>query len=150
MLLTRTEYDRGGKTFSAEGRLSQVEFAIELGSTAIALKTKECVVLAVDACRYFTDPSGTFWQCNAKAIGSGSEGADSNIIGSLMNWIVQLPQQIAFPVVGALSTGIVCTGECEMLNWCCKEYDLLSLIVWEGRLEMGAKDATIKFDRCIP
>ncbi|CAL9133649.1 unnamed protein product [Musa textilis] len=26
--------------------------------------------------RYFTNPSGTFWQCNAKAIGSGSEGAD--------------------------------------------------------------------------
>lgn len=28
----RTEYDRGGKTFSAEGRLSQVEFAIEVTS----------------------------------------------------------------------------------------------------------------------
>jgi 20S proteasome alpha/beta subunit len=27
--------------------------------------------------RYHTDPSGTFWQCNAKAIGSGSEGADT-------------------------------------------------------------------------
>ena len=30
-------------------------------------------------CRYYTDPSGTFWQCNAKAIGSGSEGADSSL-----------------------------------------------------------------------
>jgi 20S proteasome alpha/beta subunit len=29
--------------------------------------------------RYYTDPSGTFWQCNAKAIGSGSEGADSSL-----------------------------------------------------------------------
>lgn len=29
--------------------------------------------------RYHTDPSGTFWQCNAKAIGSGSEGADSSL-----------------------------------------------------------------------
>ncbi|KAL3639815.1 hypothetical protein CASFOL_014783 [Castilleja foliolosa] len=28
---------------------------------------------------YYTDPSGTFWQCNAKAIGSGSEGADSSL-----------------------------------------------------------------------
>jgi 20S proteasome subunit alpha 5 len=28
-------------------------------------------------CLYHTDPSGTFWQCNAKAIGSGSEGADT-------------------------------------------------------------------------
>nr|XP_034570009.1 proteasome subunit alpha type-5-like [Setaria viridis] len=28
---------------------------------------------------YYTDPSGTFLQCNAKAIGSGSEGADSSL-----------------------------------------------------------------------
>ncbi|GKC94859.1 EXORDIUM like protein 6, partial [Tanacetum coccineum] len=28
---------------------------------------------------YYTDPSGTFWQCNGKAIGSGSEGADSSL-----------------------------------------------------------------------
>ncbi|KAE9454687.1 hypothetical protein C3L33_13421, partial [Rhododendron williamsianum] len=28
---------------------------------------------------YYTDPSGTFWQCNAKAIGSGSERADSSL-----------------------------------------------------------------------
>ncbi|KAI3841347.1 hypothetical protein MKW98_007828 [Papaver atlanticum] len=26
---------------------------------------------------YYTDPYGTFWQCNAKAIGSRSDGADS-------------------------------------------------------------------------
>ncbi|KAE8715089.1 Proteasome subunit alpha type-5 [Hibiscus syriacus] len=26
---------------------------------------------------YYTDPSGTFWQCNAQAI--GSEGADSSL-----------------------------------------------------------------------
>ncbi|KAI3786230.1 hypothetical protein L1987_45365 [Smallanthus sonchifolius] len=174
-----TEYDRGVNTFSPEGRLFQVEYAIEaikLGSTAIGLKTKEGVVLAVEkritspllepssvekimeidehigcamsgliadartlveharvetqnhrfsygepmtvesttqalcdlALRfgegdeesmsrpfgvslliaghdengpslYYTDPSGTFWQCNAKAIGSGSEGADSSL-----------------------------------------------------------------------
>lgn len=29
--------------------------------------------------KYYTDPSGTFWQCNAKAIGSGSERADSSL-----------------------------------------------------------------------
>ncbi|GJY23173.1 proteasome subunit alpha type-5, partial [Tanacetum coccineum] len=29
--------------------------------------------------RYYTDPSGTFWQCNGKPIGSGSEGADSSL-----------------------------------------------------------------------
>ncbi|MQL92227.1 hypothetical protein Taro_024845 [Colocasia esculenta] len=193
----RTEYDRGVNTFSPEGRLFQVEYAIEaikLGSTAIGLKTKEGVVLAVEkritspllepssvekimeidehigcamsgliadartlveharvetqnhrfsygeamtvesttqalcdlalrfgegdeesmsrpfgvslliaghdehgpslfivpevmnlGCAeilvngYYTDPSGTFWQCNAKAIGSGSEGADSSL-----------------------------------------------------------------------
>ncbi|KAL0424927.1 UNVERIFIED_CONTAM: 1-phosphatidylinositol-3-phosphate 5-kinase FAB1B [Sesamum radiatum] len=170
---------RGVNTFSPEGRLFQVEYAIEaikLGSTAIGIKTKEGVVLAVEkritspllepssvekimeidehigcamsgliadartlveharvetqnhrfsygepmtvesttqalcdlALRfgegdeesmsrpfgvslliaghdengpslYYTDPSGTFWQCNAKAIGSGSEGADSSL-----------------------------------------------------------------------
>ncbi|GFQ07172.1 proteasome subunit alpha type-5 [Phtheirospermum japonicum] len=184
MFLTRTEYDRGVNTFSPEGRLFQVEYAIEaikLGSTAIGIKTKEGVVLAVEkritspllepssvekimeidahiGCamsgliadartlveharvetqnhrfsygepmtvesttqalcdlalrfgegdeesmfvnsgsitgnvngsssdplllmtwQYYTDPSGTFWQCNAKAIGSGSEGADSSL-----------------------------------------------------------------------
>ncbi|KAJ0981053.1 hypothetical protein J5N97_009308 [Dioscorea zingiberensis] len=158
MFLTRTEYDRGVNTFSLEGRLFQVEYAIEaikLGSTAIGVKTKEGVVLAVEkrvtspllvisdflyldssyiepssvekiieidehiGCAmsgliadartlveharvetqsrpfgvslliagydengpnlYHTDPSGTFWQCNAKAIGSGSEGADSSL-----------------------------------------------------------------------
>ncbi|RYQ93484.1 hypothetical protein Ahy_B09g099764 isoform A [Arachis hypogaea] len=46
-----TEYDRGVNTFSPEGRLFQVEYAIEaikLGSTAIGLKTKHGVVLAVE------------------------------------------------------------------------------------------------------
>ncbi|CAD5177881.1 unnamed protein product [Musa acuminata subsp. malaccensis] len=178
MFLTRTEYYRGVNTFSPEGRLFQVEYAIEaikLGSTAIGLRTNEGVVLAVEkrvtspllepssvekimeidehigcamsgliadartlveyalihqnhrfsygepmtvesttqalcdlALRfgegdeesmsqpfgvslliaghdengpslYYTDPSGTFWQCSAKAIGSGSEGADSSL-----------------------------------------------------------------------
>ncbi|KAE8719961.1 Proteasome subunit alpha type-5 [Hibiscus syriacus] len=177
--LVWTEYDRGVNTFSPEGRLFQVEYAIEaikLGSTAIGINTKDGVVLAVEkritspllepssvekimeiddhigcamsgliadartlveharvetqnhrfsygepmtvesttqalcdlALRfgegdeesmsrpfgvslliaghdengpslYYTDPSGTFWQCNAKAIGSGSEGADSSL-----------------------------------------------------------------------
>ncbi|KAL0908438.1 hypothetical protein M5K25_022933 [Dendrobium thyrsiflorum] len=174
MFLTRTEYDRGVNTFSPEGRLFQVEYAIEaikLGSTAIGIKTKQGVVLAVEkrvtspllepssvekimeidenigcamsgliadartlveharvetqnhrfsygepmtvesttqalcdlALRFGEgdeesmsrpfgvslliaghdehgpNPSGTFWQCSAKAIGSGSEGADSSL-----------------------------------------------------------------------
>ncbi|CAM6082900.1 unnamed protein product [Calypogeia fissa] len=178
-LQCRSEYDRGVNTFSPEGRLFQVEYAIEaikLGSTAVGLKTKQGVVLAVEKrisspllepssvdkimeidshiacamsgltadaptlvehgrvetqnhrfsynepmsvesttqalcdlalrfgegdedsmsrpfgvslliaghdetgpCLYHTDPSGTFWQCDAKAIGSGSEGADSSL-----------------------------------------------------------------------
>lgn len=44
MFLTRSEYDRGVNTFSPEGRLFQVEYAIEaikLGSTAIGIKTNE-------------------------------------------------------------------------------------------------------------
>ncbi|KAG0568793.1 hypothetical protein KC19_6G045800 [Ceratodon purpureus] len=51
MFLTRSEYDRGVNTFSPEGRLFQVEYALEaskLGSTAIGLLTREGVVLAVE------------------------------------------------------------------------------------------------------
>jgi len=49
--LSRSDYDRGVNTFSPEGRLFQVEYAIEaikLGSTAIGICTKEGVVLAVE------------------------------------------------------------------------------------------------------
>ncbi|ORZ13188.1 nucleophile aminohydrolase [Absidia repens] len=51
MFLTRSEYDRGVNTFSPEGRLFQVEYAIEaikLGTTAIGIQTSEGVVLAVE------------------------------------------------------------------------------------------------------
>ncbi|KAH3880111.1 proteasome subunit alpha type-5-like [Dreissena polymorpha] len=51
MFLTRSEYDRGVNTFSPEGRLFQVEYAIEaikLGSTAIGIQSNEGVVLAVE------------------------------------------------------------------------------------------------------
>jgi len=51
MFLTRSEYDRGVNTFSPEGRLFQVEYAIEaikLGSTAIGIQTSEGCVLAVE------------------------------------------------------------------------------------------------------
>eukprot|EP01135_Chromosphaera_perkinsii_P006201 Nk52_evm1s446 gene=Nk52_evmTU1s446 len=51
MFLTRSEYDRGVNTYSPEGRLFQVEYAIEaikLGSTAIGIQTSEGIVLAVE------------------------------------------------------------------------------------------------------
>lgn len=51
MFLTRSEYDRGVNTFSPEGRLYQVEYAIEaikLGSTAIGICTKEGAVIACE------------------------------------------------------------------------------------------------------
>ncbi|KAJ3291969.1 proteasome component pup2 [Borealophlyctis nickersoniae] len=51
MFMTRSEYDRGVNTFSPEGRLFQVEYAIEaikLGSTAVGIQTAEGVVLAVE------------------------------------------------------------------------------------------------------
>jgi len=51
MFLTRSEYDRGVNTFSPEGRLFQVEYAIEavkLGSTSIGIQTKEGVVVAAE------------------------------------------------------------------------------------------------------
>jgi len=51
MYLTRSEYDRGVNTFSPEGRLFQVEYAIEaikLGSTAVGMQVKDGCVLAVE------------------------------------------------------------------------------------------------------
>uniref|UniRef100_A0A0G4I646 Proteasome subunit alpha type n=1 Tax=Chromera velia CCMP2878 TaxID=1169474 RepID=A0A0G4I646_9ALVE len=51
MFGTKSEYDRGVNTFSPEGRLFQVEYAlgaIKLGSTAVGIQTKEGVVLAVE------------------------------------------------------------------------------------------------------
>jgi 20S proteasome subunit alpha 5 len=51
MFLTRSEYDRGVNTYSPEGRLFQVEYAIEavkLGSTSIGLRTKEGLVFAAE------------------------------------------------------------------------------------------------------
>lgn len=51
MFATRAEYDRGVNTFSPDGRLFQVEYAMEaikLGSTAIGICTKEGVILAVE------------------------------------------------------------------------------------------------------
>lgn len=51
MFLTRSEYDRGVNTYSPEGRLLQVEYAIEaikLGSTAIGVCTNEGVVMVVE------------------------------------------------------------------------------------------------------
>merc|ERR1711912_227877 len=50
MFLQRSEYDRGVNTFSPEGRLIQVEYAIEAikhGATAIGIATSEgCVLVA--------------------------------------------------------------------------------------------------------
>ncbi|KAF9177544.1 proteasome component pup2 [Haplosporangium sp. Z 767] len=51
MFMTRSEYDRGVNTFSPEGRLFQVEYAIEaikLGSTAVGIKTSEGLILGVE------------------------------------------------------------------------------------------------------
>ena len=51
MYTSRSEYDRGVNTFSPEGRLYQVEYAIEavkLGSTSVGIQTTQGVVLATE------------------------------------------------------------------------------------------------------
>jgi len=51
MIFFSNDYDRGVNTFSPEGRLFQVEYAIEaikLGSTAVGIQTSEGVILAVE------------------------------------------------------------------------------------------------------
>jgi 20S proteasome subunit alpha 5 len=51
MFHSKSEYDRGVNTFSPEGRLFQVEYAIQaikLGSTAIGLTCPEGIVLGVE------------------------------------------------------------------------------------------------------
>ena len=51
MFLTRSEYDRGVNTFSPEGRLFQVEYAMEavkLGTTTIGIHAKEGIILAAE------------------------------------------------------------------------------------------------------
>ncbi|GKT20936.1 putative multi-domain containing protein [Aduncisulcus paluster] len=51
MFLSRSDYDRGVNTFSPEGRILQVEYAIEaikIGATAIGIQVEDGVVLAVE------------------------------------------------------------------------------------------------------
>eukprot|EP01129_Flabellula_baltica_P000363 TRINITY_DN10388_c0_g1_i1.p1 TRINITY_DN10388_c0_g1~~TRINITY_DN10388_c0_g1_i1.p1 ORF type:complete len:250 (+),score=75.18 TRINITY_DN10388_c0_g1_i1:49-798(+) len=51
MYLTRSEYDQGVNTFSPQGRIFQVEYAIEaikLGSTSIGIQTSEGIVLVAE------------------------------------------------------------------------------------------------------
>jgi len=51
MFQSKSEYDRGVNTFSPEGRIFQIEYAIESvkhGSTAVAIKTHEGVVLGAE------------------------------------------------------------------------------------------------------
>ena len=57
--------------------------------------------------RYYTDPSGTFWQCNAKAIGSGSEGADSTLQEQYNKVLLHRLLFALFPVLRTLKDLVI-------------------------------------------
>ena len=51
MFQSRNDYDRGVNCFSPEGRIFQVEYAIEaikIGTTAIGICTTEGLIIAVE------------------------------------------------------------------------------------------------------
>ncbi|KEG11979.1 proteasome subunit alpha 5 [Trypanosoma grayi] len=51
MFSSKTEYDRGVNTFSPEGRIFQIEYAIEaikLGSTGLGIQTPDAVIIAAE------------------------------------------------------------------------------------------------------
>ncbi|EAN77455.1 proteasome subunit alpha type-5, putative [Trypanosoma equiperdum] len=51
MFSSKTEYDRGVNTFSPEGRIFQIEYAIEaikLGSTSLGIQTPDAVIIAAE------------------------------------------------------------------------------------------------------
>lgn len=51
MFASKTEYDRGVNTFSPEGRIFQIEYAlqaIKLGSTSLGIRTPEGVLIAAE------------------------------------------------------------------------------------------------------
>ncbi|KAH8608113.1 putative Proteasome subunit A N terminal signature Proteasome subunit [Trypanosoma vivax] len=51
MFSSKTEYDRGVNTFSPEGRIFQIEYAIEaikLGSTSLGIQTPDAVLIAAE------------------------------------------------------------------------------------------------------
>ena len=75
------------------------------------MQTVDCLILMLG--RYYTDPSGTFWQCNAKAIGSGSEGADSSLQEQYnkVDALILLPDVSIFFVIVCVESGL--NGACD-------------------------------------
>lgn len=70
--------------------------------------------LRLGACRFHTDPSGTFVTYEAKAIGSGSEGAQSSLQVSIPSGLVNRASETlharGLPMLSACAFQSVCRG----------------------------------------
>ncbi|KAI3876367.1 hypothetical protein MKW98_021219 [Papaver atlanticum] len=70
---------RGGIVSHSIGKLRVLHQISLHGARSNYIELGELLNMQELKLRYYTDPSGMSWQCDGKAIGSGSEGANSSL-----------------------------------------------------------------------